>query len=168
MTFFFKRGLICILFLLITSCGIYSFTGASISPNVKTVQVDYFPNYALLVNPRLSQIVTLKLQDMMQNKTDLKIVKDDGDLQFEGEVKGYEITPDNAEANNRAAFSRLTITINVRYYNSKDEKQNFERSFSDYEKFPASQNFSSVENDLIEQILDKIMDKIFVASVANW
>ena len=150
------------------SCGVYSFTGASMSPDIKTVQVDYFPNYSALVNPRLSQTFTLELQDMMINKTDLKIVKDEGDLQFEGEIKGYEITPDNSEANNRAAFSRLTITVNVRYYNSKDEKQNFERSFSDYEKFPANQNLSSVENDLMEKILEKIMDKIFIASVANW
>lgn len=151
------------------SCGIYSFTGASISPDVKTVQVSDFPNYAQLVNPGLEQAFTQGLQDLFLNQTNLSLVNSNGDLQFEGEITEYRVTPSANTANSTAAQNRLTIAVKVRFYNNKDEEQNFEKSFSHYEDFDADTDLSgSFEDAIVQVILERIFENIFNDAVANW
>lgn len=162
-------SLIALSSVLLTSCGIYSFTGASISPNVKTVQVDEFPNYALLVNPALTQTFTIGLQDIFLNQTNLKLTNNDGDLQFEGEITEYRVTSTATTANSTSAQNRLTIAVKVRFFNNEDEEQNFEKSFSQYEDFEANRDLSgSFEEEMVNAILEKIFENIFNESVANW
>ena len=105
----------------------YGFTGTNLHPDVKTVQIDYFPNNAVLVEPTLSTIFTQTLQDLFLQQTNLEMVKSGGDLQFEGEITGYKISPMTATAEQNAAQNRITITVNVRFYNNKLEEDNFER-----------------------------------------
>jgi hypothetical protein len=156
-------------FSFLQSCGVYSFTGASISPDVKTVQVSDFPNYAKLVNPALEQTFTQGLQDLFLNQTNLSLVNNNGDLQFEGEITEYRVTPSANTAQSTAAQNRLTIAIKVRFYNNKDEEQNFEKTFSHYEDFSANLQLSgSVEDGLVDLILERIFENIFNESVANW
>ena len=161
-----------ILFLIIIttqSCGIYSFTGTNINPDVKTVQIDYFPNNAVLVEPSLSQTFTLQLQDLFLQQTNLDLVTSGGDLQFEGEITGYKISPMTATAQQTAAQNRLTININVRFFNNKFEDDDFERSFSHYFDFPANnQLVGSQLEDALDEILERITQDIFNASVAKW
>lgn len=159
------------IFLLLTaqSCGIYSFTGTNLHPDVKTVQVNYFPNNAVLVEPTLSQKFTTRLQDKFVSQTNLSLVKSGGDLQFEGEITGYRINPMTATAQQTAAQNRLTITINVRFYNAKNEDDNFEKSFSHYYNYGANEQLSgSVLEDAFEEILERISQDIFTASIAKW
>lgn len=151
------------------SCGIYSFTGANINPNVKTVQIDYFPNNAVLVEPSLSEAFTLKLQDLFLQQTNLNLVKSGGDLQFEGEITGYKINPMTATAQQTAAQNRLTITVNVRFFNNKNEEDNFERTFSHYYDYDANAQLTGgILDDAFTEILDRITQDIFNASVAKW
>jgi len=151
------------------SCGIYSFTGTNLHPDVKTVQIDYFPNNAVLVEPTLSTLFTVALQDLFLQQTNLDLVKSGGDLQFEGEITGYKISPMTATAEQTAAQNRLTITVNVRFYNNKLEEDNFERSFSFYYDFPGSQSLSgSLGAEAYEAILERLTQDIFNASVAKW
>lgn len=151
------------------SCGVYSFTGTTIDPNVKTVQIDYFPNNAVLVEPTLSTIFTQTLQDLFLTQTNLELTKSGGDLQFEGEITGYKISPMTATAEQTAAQNRITITVNVRFYNNVVEEDNFERSFSFYYDFPAEQSLSgSLLTDAYDEILERITQDIFNASVAKW
>jgi len=151
------------------SCGIYSFTGASISSDVKTVQISSFPNYSQLINPALEQTFTLGLQDLFLNQTNLNLVGNNGDLQFEGEITEYRVTPSSNTANSTAAQNRLTVTVKVRFYNNKDEEQNFEKSFSHFQDFDANQSLSgSVENTIVDEILEIIFENIFNEAVANW
>ncbi len=161
-----------ILFLLIIttqSCGIYSFTGTNLHPDVKTVQIDYFPNNAVLVEPSLSQTFTTQLQDLFLQQTNLDLVKSGGDLQFEGEITGYKINPMTATAQQTAAQNRLTININVRFFNNKLEEDNLERSFSHYFDFPANnQLVGSQLEDAFNEIIERITQDIFNASVAKW
>ena len=161
-----------ILFLLIIttlSCGIYSFTGTNLHPDVKTVQIDYFPNNAVLVEPSLSQTFTTQLQDLFLQQTNLDLVKSAGDLQFEGEITGYKINPMTATAQQTAAQNRLTININVRFFNNKLEDDDFERSFSHYFDFPANnQLVGSQLEDALNEIIERITQDIFNASVAKW
>jgi len=161
-----------ILFLLVIttqSCGIYSFTGTNLHPDVKTVQIDYFPNNAVLVEPTLSQVFTVKLQDIFTTQTNLTSVKTGGDLQFEGEITGYKINPMTATADQTAAQNRLTITVNVRFFNNKLEEDNFEQTFSHYYDFDANAQLTGgILDDAFTEIIERITQDIFNASVAKW
>ncbi|REE82947.1 lipopolysaccharide assembly protein [Lutibacter oceani] len=151
------------------SCGIYSFTGTNISPDVKTIQIDYFPNEAILVEPSLSQTFTTQFQDLFLTQTNLSLVKSGGDLQFEGEITGYKINPMTATAQQTAAQNRLTITINVRFFNNKNEEDNFEKSFSHYYDYDANaQLIGGALDDAFDEIIERISQDIFNASVAKW
>lgn len=153
----------------LVGCGIYSFTGTNLHPDVKTVQIDYFPNNAILVEPTLSQEFTLTLQDLFLTQTNLDLVKSGGDLQFEGEITGYKINPMSATADQRAAQNRLTITVNVRFYNNLNEDDNFERSFSHFYDYGANvQLIGSALDDAFLEINERIAQDIFNASVAKW
>ncbi|MBS9774616.1 MAG: LptE family protein [Tenacibaculum sp.] len=150
------------------SCGVYSFSGGN-TGDAKTIQVDFFRNQASIVEPTLSQLFTQKMQDMFTRRTNLTLVKTNGDLHFEGEITGYHIAPMSATANETAALNRLTVTVNVRYYNRLDEKSNFEKQFSFYETFPANQNLTGgTLESVLEVILERITQDIFNESVAKW
>ncbi|WP_456420565.1 LptE family protein [Lutibacter sp.] len=151
------------------SCGIYSFTGTNLHPDVKTVQIDYFPNNAVLIEPVLSQDFTLRLQDLFLQQTNLDLVKSGGDLQFEGEITGYKINPMTATAQQTAAQNRLTVTVNVRFYNNKVEEDNFEQTFSHFYDFDANAQLTGgLLDDALNEILERITQDIFNASVAKW
>ncbi len=161
-----------ILYLLTTlsfiSCGIYSFTGGN-TGNAKTIQIDFFRNEAPLIEPTLSTKFTEDLRDMFTRQTNLTLVKNNGDLQFEGEIVGYRIIPMGANANQVAPKNRLTITINVRFTNKLIEKDNFEREFSFYEDYDANVNpQGTVLEDMAGRIFERINQDIFNASVAKW
>lgn len=165
----YKILLLFLTFFTVQSCGIYSFTGTNINPDVKTVQIDYFPNNAALVEPSLSQAFTLKLQDLFIQQTNLNLVKSGGDLQFEGEITGYKINPMTATAQQTAAQNRLTITVNVRFFNNKNEADNFEQNFSFYYDYAANAQLTgAVLDNAYTEILDRITQDIFNASVAKW
>lgn len=150
-----------------TGCGIYSLSGAKI--DAKTIQIDYFPNNADLVEPTLSQKFTLALQDLFLQQSSLELVKSGGELQFEGEITGYTIRPTASTANQTAAMNRLTISVKVRFYNNLNEDDNFEKTFSYYYDFDANQQLiGSTLDDAFTEIFERITQDIFNASVAKW
>jgi hypothetical protein len=155
-----------------TACKItYSFTGASIAPNVKTFSVYYFPNRAKLVNPNLSQQLT-QGQDGLENKlikqTSLNQIKENGDLEFSGQITEYDVKPMNISTGDLAAQNRLTISIKVKFTNNKDHEQDWEKTFTEYEDFDSNRSLSDAEDALVTEIIKKLADDIFNASVANW
>ena len=151
-----------------TGCWKYSFTGGR-TGNAKTIQVDFFPNQAPLVEPTLSQRFTQDLQDLFLRQTNLSLVRNDGDLRFEGEITGYRVTPMAATANQTAAQNRLTVTVNVRFYNRLIEEDDFEKTFSFYSDFDANAQLTgSVLESALDEILERIIQDIFNASVAKW
>lgn len=153
---------------LIVSCGIYSFTGGD-TGKAKTIQVGFFRNNAPLVEPSLSQKFTQNLQDLFLRQTNLSLVNSNGDLRFEGEITGYRIAPMSATAQQTAAQNRLTITVNVRYFNKFEEKDNFEKSFSFYYDYPATAQLTGGTLDTaFNEIIERITQNIFNASVAKW
>jgi hypothetical protein len=164
-------NIFCLLILLLVaqSCGIYSFGGVTLDDRIKTVQIDYFPNNAPLVEPTLSQEFTLALQDLFLSQTNLNLVNSGGDLLFEGEITGYRINPMTATSQQTAAQNRLTVTVNIRYFNKYEEENDFERSFSFYHDYDAnSQLTGSVLDEAFEVILERITQDIFNESVAKW
>ncbi|MCX7986994.1 MAG: LPS assembly lipoprotein LptE [Bacteroidales bacterium] len=162
-------GLI-LLLLVLSSCFTvhYSTTGASISPDVKTCTVRYFQNRAPNASPYLAQQLTDKLREKIQNSTRLTMLTDGGDVYFEGEIVGYDVTPQAVQGNDKAAQNRLTVTVRVRYVNNVEPKYNFDANFSRYQDFPATQMLNQVEQQLIKTIFEEITEDIFNKAFANW
>ena len=151
------------------SCGIYSFTGTSIQPDVKTVTVNYFEYKALKVNPSLSNDITTALQDKFLKLTRLEQVDIDGDLEIIGEVTGYDVRATAITANEQAAQNRLTVTVKVNFTNRKYPEDDFEnKSFSAYADFDAMTSLDAVESTLCEDIIEQLCEDIFNSTVANW
>ena len=143
-------------------------TGASISPDVKTFTIKYFPKTAPLGPSTLGQVFTEALREKFLSQTSLAPVETDGDLQFEGTIVGYTTQPLAIQPDETAAQNRLTISVAVKFINRKDEKQNFETTFSRYADYSSSQNLTSVEDELIRQINVQLVDDIFNKAVINW
>lgn len=152
----------------LNSCGIYSFSGASVDPNAKTVSVLYFDNNAQLVIANLSQTFTDALKDKMLNATSLNLTKTNGDIQFSGQITDYVIKPVAVQGNETASMNSLSITVKVSFVNKLNEKQNWEESFTSFVNFPTTQNVSDVQNDLIKQINDNLVYTIFNRAFSNW
>jgi hypothetical protein len=152
-----------------TACKVsYSFTGASIAPNVKTFSVYYFPNRARLVNPNLSQQFTDGLQEKLIKQTSLNQISESGDLEFSGQITDYDVKPMNIGEGDLAAQNRLTITIKLKFVNNKDHEQDWDKSFTAYEDFDSNQSLSAIEDSLVPEIIKKLTEDIFNASIANW
>ena len=152
----------------LTGCGIYSFTGASIPAEAKTVSVQHFPNNANLVNPLLSDMITNTLRDYFMNQTTLDAVSDNGDLAIEGEIIDYKTAPTAITGDQVAALNRLTITVNVRFYNRYDESKNFEQKFSQFEDYSSTQYLNAIQEEILVTICDKLCEDIFNKAVVNW
>jgi hypothetical protein len=149
-------------------CGIYGFTGGDVG-SAKTIQVDFFPNQAQLIEPVLSQDFTIALQDLFTRQTNLTLVSSNGDLRFSGEITSYRIAPMSATSQQTSAQNRLTITVNVRYENNTDDKKNFEQSFSFYSDYAGtSQLTGGVLEAALDEITDRLTQDIFNASVGKW
>lgn len=156
--------------LLLASCTIsYKFNGASINYNlVKTISVSDFPIRAALVYPPLADVFTNSLKDAYTQQTALQMVDANGDLQVEGEITGYDLTPQAVGTDAYATQTRLTITVKVRFTNTKEPQYDFDRTFSAYQDFSSTQMLTDVQDQLIETITDELVDLIFNATVANW
>ena len=146
----------------------YSFTGADIG-NAQTFQVNNFVNNAAIVEPRIARQFTLDLQDILLNQTSLSIVTNSGDLLYEGEIVQYYVSPITATANSTAAQNRLTIAVNVRFFNTLEPEKDFEERFSFYFDYNGSaQLIGSQLDDALEVIFERITQDIFNKSLANW
>jgi hypothetical protein len=155
-------------FLTLSSCKFYSFTGASVSPDVKTITINYFPNHASTVNPSLSQTFTERLKEKFISQTNLTFKSDNGDLIFEGNITAYGTQPISIQGNETAALNRLTVSVFVRFMNLKDPKHNFEQTFTRFADYDSRQSFSAVEDGLVKQINEQLSDDIFNRSMINW
>jgi hypothetical protein len=164
---FYSFLLLCIA-LLTSGCGTYSFTGASISPEVKTISISIFQNRAPLVQPTLSLRFTERLKDKFVGQTTLKLINTEGDLQFEGYISDYRVDPIAIQGTQTAALNRLTISVNVKFTNLKDPKNDFESVFSRYADYDSKLSLISIESGLIDDINRQLVDDIFNKSVSNW
>lgn len=156
--------------MIVQSCGIYSLTGADIG-FAKSYQVNFFQNEAAIVEPGIDRTFTLNLQDLIQDQSSLVLTNGNGDLIYEGEIVEYYIAPQSSTSQNTAAQNRLTITINVRFFNNTipDGSKDFERRFSFFSDVPATtQLIGSALDTALEEIYERITQDIFNASLANW
>ena len=153
---------------LLQSCGVYSFTGTSIQPDVKSVTIPYVEYKALRVNPSLSNILTEAMKDKFRKLTKLEQVDEEGDLEIRGEIVGYDVKAMGITANEVAAQNRLTINVKIYFTNRKYPEDDFEKSFSSYADFDATLTLDAVEAEKCDEIVEKLVEDIFNATVANW
>ena len=159
-----------VILILAYSCSVkYSLTGPSISPETKTFQVNYFQNNAPLIEPGIERDFTNKLIDLLINQTSLELVKSNGDLTYEGEIVEYRISPTTATANNTAAQNRLTVGVNIRFYDKNDSEADFEKRFSFYYDYPGNVQLIGGQRDTaLDEIFERITQDVFNASLAKW
>lgn len=162
-------GIVTLLFmLLISGCGVYSFTGASIPPEAKTISVQYFPNKAQLVVATVSPVFTEKLQDQFINQTNLQMIEKNGDLSLEGEITNYATTPVAIQGDQTAALNRLTLTVNVRFVNRFEPDKDFEQKFTQFIDYSSEEDLNSIQGELIETLTEMIATDVFNKAVINW
>ena len=164
------KRLTILLLIILTSCTIsYKFNGASIDYNTtKTISVAEFPIRAALVYPPLGPAFNEALKDIYTRQTRLSMVKTGGDLQVEGEITGYDLSPQAVTEDAYASQTRLTISVKVRYTNTKNPNLNVDQTFRAYRDFSSSQMLTQVQDELISQIVDELAELIFNATVGSW
>lgn len=158
------------LVVMLSACTIsYKFNGASIDyTKVKSISIKDFPNQAPLVYAPLAQLFTEELKDIYVRQTRLNMVRENGDLDLEGEITGYDLTQLAVKENAFASQSKLTITVRVRYSNRTKPEEDFEQSFSAYREFENTQLLQDVQDQLCSEMVEEIADQIYNATVANW
>ncbi len=155
--------------MLTDSCKVtYSFSGASISAEIKTISIQYFQNRANLVQPGLGQYITDELQDKCRAQANLEFVNDIGDVNFEGEITDYQTRPLTVTGDAQAAMNRFTITVRVKFTNTVEPDYSFEQSFSRYADYDSTLELSSVEQELSEDIVEELIEDIFNKAFVNW
>lgn len=153
----------------VTSCTIsYSLTQKNISADVKTYSIYNFPNRAPSVNPRLSDYFVEQLRDKFTRQAGLNFADENGDLEFEGFITGYDVQPMAIKSDDQASKNRLTVKISVKFTNNRNHEQDFETEFSAYAEYDSDQLLSDVEDALNEEIVKQIIEDIYNKSVANW
>ena len=168
-------GRICIILLLsalvplLAACGIYSFTGTSIAPDVKSISIYTIENRAMKVNPALSNTLTNALQDKFRRLTKLEMYPEGGDLEISGMITNYDITPTAVTSNEVASQNRLTITVKITFTNNKNEEESFkDKSFAAFQDYDSNLSIDAVEASLCDDIVEILVEDIFNATVANW
>lgn len=157
-----------LLALIISSCGVYTFSGSSISSEVKTVNINFFENKTSLSPSNLSNNFTEALKDKLSSETNLSPVSTDGDLTYTGFISNYDIKPIAIQADETAAKNRLTISVKVTFTNKLQEEYNFDKTFSRYADYESGEDLKSIEDRLNEEITEQLIDNIFNESISNW
>ena len=160
-------------FIFLTNC--YSFTGSSLSPETKTIQIKDFPNNSALMNPSLAQQFSTDIQNRFLQRTTLKGSTEKPDILIEGEITDYTITPTtistavNAPGGNiQAAQNKLTITVKVHYENKIEPDKSFDKTYSDEAVFSSDLDINTIETTQVKVVNERIINKIFNDIVANW
>jgi hypothetical protein len=153
----------------LASCKAHvSLSEATIPPEAKTISVGFFANNTTLGAPSLSQRFTEKLRDVVSQQTNLALVRASGDLQFEGYIQDYQVTPLAITSNDRAAMNRLTIIVSVKYSNRFDKTKNFDQPFSAFADYPSTDNIATREPELVQEIYRQLTENIFNKAFNNW
>ena len=163
-------SVLCFLFLLLTGCSVsYKLNGASIDySKTKTIEIAEFPIRSSYVWGPMGPMFNNKLKDMFADHTHLQQVKRNGDLVIAGEITQYTQRNKSVSSEGYSAQTELSITVNVRFTNNKNHKEDFERQFTASQSYATTQSLNSVQEQLVSQMFDDIINQIFNAAVANW
>ena len=155
--------------LLLQGCKItYSFSGTSIQADVTSITINFIEYRAARVNPSLSNDLTEAIRNQFRRMTSLEQVETDGDMEISGQISGYDVSAAAVTADEVAARNKLTVTVKVQFTDKKHPEENFDKSFSAYSEYDSTNTLDAVESSLCEEIIEKLVEDIFNASVAQW
>ena len=165
-----KHSWILLIFLLMPSCLIsYKFNGASIDySKTKSISIADFPNNAALVYPPLSNNLSEGIRDIYSRQTRLQILRRGGDLELEGEITNYQLTPMAIAADSYSAETKLTLTVKVRFTNNVAPEESFEKTYSAFQTFDSSRMLNDVQEELCNTMIQEIAENIYNDTVAKW
>lgn len=165
-----KHYWVLLIFLLMPSCLIsYKFNGASIDySKTKSISIADFPNNAALVYPPLSNSLSEGIRDIYSRQTRLQILRRGGDLELEGEITNYQLTPMAIAADSYSAETKLTLTIKVRFTNNVAPEESFEKTYSAFQTFDSSRMLNDVQEELCNTMIQEIAENIYNDTVAKW
>ena len=163
-----KKILYIPLFLIASSCGFYTFSGASISPEIKNIKINYFINEAENFKANLDRDITQKLTDFIIEQTDLSVNNDNYEIEINGKIISYDITPISISSSDFANQNRLSISVNIDFKNYINEKENYNQKFTRYVDYKSDQNIEEIESELNDQIIEEICIDIFNKTFVNW
>jgi len=163
-----KKILYIPLLLITSSCGFYTFSGASISPEIKNIKISYFINEAENFKANLDRDITQKLTDFIIEQTDLSVNNDNYEIEINGKIISYDITPISISSNDFANQNRLSISVNIDFKNYINEKENYNQKFTRYVDYKSDQNIEEIESELNDQIIEEICIDIFNKTFVNW
>jgi hypothetical protein len=149
-------------------CSCYSFRGASLDENLKTIQINNVRVEIAGGPTNLSLEVNEKIKEYFQRNTSLKLSSQNPDLVLEGTITGYELSPQAPTSDDKAGLNRITLKILFKLSNKYNEDKNFEQEFSFYQDFPQNQTISQVEKVLIPKMLDQIILDLFNKIAGDW
>lgn len=153
---------------LLSGCGVYSFTGTTLDPNLETIYIDNFAMATAGGPENMTLQFNEKLKEYYQRNTNLRIVPSKGDLYLAGAIVNYEMTPVSTTGGDKAAQNRLTIQVEVQFQNELNPDDDFEKTFSFYQDFSQEQTLTQVEPRLVPEILDQLVLNIFNDTAAQW
>jgi len=165
------RILFCVaIVLMLSACSVsYKFNGASIDyTKTKTIQIADFPIRSSYVWGPMSPIFNNQLKDVFANNTKLIQVRRNGDLKLEGEITNYQQRNKSVSAEGYSAQTELSITVNVRFTNTVNHSEDFERQFTATQSYETTLSLNAVQEELVNQMVKDLCDQIFNATVANW
>ena len=163
-----KKILYIPLLLITSSCGFYTFSGASISPEIKNIKISYFINEAENFKANLDRDITQKLTDFIIEQTDLSVNNDNYEIEINGKIISYDITPISISSNDFANQNRLSISVSIDFKNYINEKENYNQKFTRYVDYKSDQNIEEIESELNDQIIEEICIDIFNKTFVNW
>ena len=151
-----------------SSCGFYTFSGASISPEIKNIKISYFINEAENFKVNLDRDITQKLTDFIIEQTDLSVNNNNYEIEINGKIISYDISPISISSNDFANQNRLSISVNIDFKNYINEKENYNQKFTRYVDYKSDQNLEEIESELNDQIIEEICIDIFNKTFVNW
>ena len=157
-----------ILSIFVSSCKIYRFSDASVDPNLKTFTINPTSNVATFQNANAAALFTDKLKEKFIRETRMALIRQDGDIEYTCTIIEYNIEPIAITNTQTLAQNRLNISVKVECVNKQDDKKSYTQNFRDGENYSAQDNFSIIENNLINTIYDRIVQQIFNKSFSNW
>ena len=163
-----KKFLYIPLLFIISSCGFYTFSGASISAEIKNIKIGYFINEAENFKVNLDRDITQKLTDFIIEQTDLSVNNNNYEIEINGKIISYDISPISISSNDFANQNRLSISVNIDFKNYINEKENYNQKFTRYVDYKSDQNLEEIESELTDQILEDICIDIFNKTFVNW
>ena len=162
-----KKFLYIPLLFIISSCGFYTFSGASISAEIKNIKIGYFINEAENFKVNLDRDITQKLTDFIIEQTDLSVNNNNYEIEINGKIISYDISPISISSNDFANQNRLSISVNIDFKNYINEKENYNQKFTRYVDYKSDQNLEEIESELTDQILEEICIDIFNKTFVN-